>query len=158
MIWNIYFDNFKISNYEFHLSYKDVENFDTKLMKSQLDNLNGKTFSYHLPDYLNNYQLFDPLSFTKEIKERSNKLLEKAIKISQVFSSDDENSIIFVSSLSQNNFRNKDEYFENLSEFINKMFIKYNILFFHNGFQKKPGILEVLMTLVYFQILMILTL
>ena len=53
------FDNFKISNYEFHLSYKDVEDFDTKLMKSQPDNLNGKTFSYHLPDYLNNYQLFD---------------------------------------------------------------------------------------------------
>jgi len=131
------FDNFKISNYEFHLSYKDVENFDTKLMKSQPDNLNGKTFSYHLPDYLNNYQLFDPLSFTKEIKERSNKLLEKAIKISQVFSSDDENSIIFVSSLSQNNFSNKDEYFKNLSEFINKMFNKYNILFLPQWLPKK---------------------
>jgi N-acetylneuraminate synthase len=131
------FNNFKISNYEFHLSYKDVENFDVELMKSQSENLIGKTFSYHLPDYLNNYQLFDPLSFTKEIKERSNKLLQKAIKISQVYSTDDENPIIFVSSLSQNNFSNKDEYFKNLSEFINKMFNKYNILFLPQWLPKK---------------------
>ena len=47
------------------------------------------------------------------------------------------NPIIFVSSLSQNNFSNKDEYFKNLSEFINKMFNKYNILFLPQWLPKK---------------------
>ena len=100
---------------------------DTKIFEN-------KTFSYHLPDYLNNYQLFDPLSKNESIKKQSLKNLNKILRFSDKLS---DNKQIFVSSLSQNDYQNKQEYYYNLKLFIDKLNTEQNILFLPQWLPKK---------------------
>ena len=128
------FENFNISNFEFHLSYHDVDEIELSKLSKNSDIFQNKTFSFHLPDYINNYQLFDPLSDDKEIQKRSKEILNKTIDIRQIFSPD---SSIFVSSLSQNTFDNKRTYYENLKEFIEKIYTREKISFLPQWLPKK---------------------
>ena len=108
------FKIFKTSNFEFHLSYQDLDYISDSLFQD-IQIFENKSFSYHLPDYLNNYQLFDPISKNKMIKKHSLKNLHKIINLSDKLSNDRQ---IFVSSLSQNTFKDKKEYYYKLKLFI----------------------------------------
>ena len=114
---NLIFKTFKTSHFEFHLSYQDL-NYFSKSSSQDTKIFENKTFSYHLPDYLNNYQLFDPLSKNESIKKQSLKNLNKILRFSDKLS---DNKQIFVSSLSQNDYQNKQEYYYNLKLFIDKL-------------------------------------
>jgi sialic acid synthase SpsE len=131
------FNEFKIRNYEFHLSYEEVKNSSLIKLKKQKRLFENKIFSYHLPDYINSHQLFDPLSKDKSIRQESIKLLNKAIKISQITSTGSKDPIIFVSSLSQNNYVDKDIFFMKLKIFIEELYKNYNILFLPQWLPKK---------------------
>ncbi len=130
---NSIFKTFEISNFEFHLSYQDL-NYFSNLTSLDAKNFENKTFSYHLPDYLNNYQLFDPLSKDKLIKKQSLKNLNDVLKFSKKLS---DNKQIFVSSLSQNDYKDKFEYYYNLKLFIDKLATEHNILFLPQWLPKK---------------------
>lgn len=130
---NQIFKIFKSTNFEFHLSYQDLDLISDIFSKDKKI-YDDKIFSYHLPDYLNNYQLFDPLSNDSNIKKQSLENLKKIIKFSEKISS---NKQIFVSSLSQNNFKNKKEYYFNLKLFIDDLASKYNIEFLPQWLPKK---------------------
>ena len=123
------FKEFEINNFEFHLSYEEVKNISINLLKNKSKYFENKLFSYHLPDYINSYQLFDPLSENMGIRKKSRKILKTVIEISKVTSKDASISPIFVSSLSQNNFIDKEAYFEKLKMFINEVYEYSNILF-----------------------------
>lgn len=120
------FDNFNISNFEFHLSYHDIDNIDFSRLRQYSDTFENKTFTFHLPDYINNYQLFDPLSSNKQIQKRSIEILNKVVLLRQIFST---KSSIFVSSLSQNTFKDKITYFEKLKDFIDTIELNEEIMF-----------------------------
>ena len=94
----------------------------------------NKTFSYHLPDYLNNYQLFDPISKDETIKKQSLKNLSKVINLSDNLS---DHKQIYVSSLSQNSYKDKEEYYYKLKLFIDKISSNHNILFLPQWLPKK---------------------
>tara|TARA_Y100000590_G_scaffold171350_1_gene195977 strand:+ start:894 stop:2705 length:1812 start_codon:yes stop_codon:yes gene_type:complete len=128
------FENFNITNYEFHLSYQDIENIRLSDLKKFKKKFKNKNFTFHLPDYLNNYQLFDPLSLDPEIKKKSFEILNKVISFSQLTS---DQTQIFVSSLSQNDFGEKDKYYLNLKKFIDNVYKKHNILFLPQWLPKK---------------------
>ena len=93
------FENFNITNYEFHLSYQDIENIRLSDLKKFKKKFKNKNFTFHLPDYLNNYQLFDPLSLDPEIKKKSFEILNKVISFSQLTS---DQTQIFVSDAEMN--------------------------------------------------------
>ena len=97
----------------------------------------NKVFSYHLPDYINSYQLFDPLSKSKDIRVESQKILNSVIKFSNIASNKNEDPTIFVSSLSQNNFEDKDTFFSKLKDFIDDLYKNSNILFLPQWLPKK---------------------
>ena len=127
------FQEFKIRNYEFHLSYKDVSNISISMLKKKHRLFENKIFSYHLPDYINSHQLFDPLSKDPFIQKESIKILNKVIKISEVASKEDKNPIVFVSSLSQNDYIDKDLFLKKLKLFIDELYEKSNVLFLPSG-------------------------
>ena len=131
------FDQFSIENYEFHLSYEDVKGISNTLLKNKKSLFENKVFSYHLPDYLNSHQLFDPLSKSKHIRTESQKILNKVIQISKIASHENVSPTIFVSSLSQNNYEDKDTFFSNLKEFIDDLHKSSNILFLPQWLPKK---------------------
>ena len=116
------FNQFKIENYEFHLSYQDVKSISNTLLNGKRKLFENKVFSYHLPDYINSYQLFDPLSKSKRIRAESQKILKRVIQISKIASSENEHPTIFVSSLSQNNYEDKDTFFSELKDFIDDLY------------------------------------
>ena len=131
------FDQFNIKNYEFHLSYKDVESISNTLLESKRKLFENKVFSYHLPDYINSYQLFDPLSKSKQIRMESKKILNNVIQISKIASNDNQTPTIFVSSLSQNNYEDKETFFSKLKDFIDELYQSSNILFLPQWLPKK---------------------
>ena len=131
------FDQFNIKNYEFHLSYKDVESISNTLLESKRKLFENKVFSYHLPDYINSYQLFDPLSKSKQIRMESKKILNNVIQISKIASNDNQTTTIFVSSLSQNNYEDKETFFSKLKDFIDELYQSSNILFLPQWLPKK---------------------
>tara|TARA_B100001094_G_scaffold244930_1_gene241338 strand:+ start:327 stop:2144 length:1818 start_codon:yes stop_codon:yes gene_type:complete len=128
------FKEFKISNYEFHLSYKDIEKIQLTEFEKFSKNNTNLNFTYHLPDYINNFQLFDPLSRDEEIKNKSDRILKKVIQLSKIIS---EKDIIFVSSLSQNNFKNKEIYYTSLKKFIDNLYHEFGISFLPQWLPKK---------------------
>ena len=150
---NLIFKIFETSNFEFHLSYQDLDYISESLLQDT-QMFENKTFSYHLPDYLNNYQLFDPISKNETIKKQSLKNLSKVINLSDNLS---DHKQIYVSSLSQNSYKDKEEYYYKLKLFIDKISSNHNILFLPQWLLKKHGILEVHMILIYFHLLKILS-
>ena len=131
------FKQFKIENYEFHLSYQDVKSISNTLLNSKWKLFENKLFSYHLPDYINSYQLFDPLSKNKHIRAESQKILKRVVQISKIASSENEAPTIFVSSLSQNNYEDKDTFFSELKDFIDDLYANSNVLLLPQWLPKK---------------------
>lgn len=123
------FNEFKIKNFEFHLSYKEVKNISINSLQNKSKYFENKLFSYHLPDYINSYELFNPLSEDESIRKESRNILNTVIEISKVASKDSNISPIFVSSLSQNDFKDKEVYFKKLKIFIKEIYEYSNVLF-----------------------------
>ncbi|GIR19898.1 hypothetical protein CM15mP35_01590 [bacterium] len=55
-----------IKNYEFHLSYQDLNMFKNKSVINSINN--EATYTFHLPDYLDKNTVFNPFSTDKSIK------------------------------------------------------------------------------------------
>ena len=113
-----------IKNYEFHLSFKDVENF--KDQSKPLYNNPDATYSFHLPDYLNKNSVFNPFSREKNIKNSSNTLVKKTAEFISKFN---QNENLVVSSISQNSFENKEIFYFELKEYIDRLYKNFNIVF-----------------------------
>lgn len=123
------FNEFKIKNFEFHMSYKDVQNLSLNSLSKKKSIFENKVFSYHLPDYINSYELFDPLSKNRKVLNESNKILNSIIEFKNLASEKDSSPAVFVSSLSQNVFKEKKEFYEKLKIFIDDIYEKFNVLF-----------------------------
>ena len=96
-----------IKNFEFHLSYKELDN---GLNKSIL-NKNCK-YTIHLPDYINPTQLINPFSSDRTQKIRSNDLLEKSFKMAHQISDYTKKPVLIVGSLSVVDNDQKTFYFD----------------------------------------------
>jgi sialic acid synthase SpsE/sugar phosphate isomerase/epimerase len=70
-------DAFELQNYEWHLSYKEVDEalevFKAKFCKIS----KNKKFSIHLPDYISSKNLIDPFAIDPTVKEQSLRIIEK---------------------------------------------------------------------------------
>ena len=121
-----------IKNYEFHLSYQDLNMFKNKSVINSINN--EATYTFHLPDYLDKNTVFNPFSTDKSIKNNSNKLLEKtAIFISKF----NQKESLLISSISQNSFEDSETFYHQLANYINEIYKTYNIKFLPQWLPKK---------------------
>ena len=116
-------------NYEFHLSYNDVKNFNiTNYNKSFIKNNN---FTFHMPDYCDANNIFDIFSNNKFIKKKSYHLLNKMILMCKKIQEINKKKIIIVCSLSKLNFYgNKKEYYDKIKKFSIHLKKRYRIEFY----------------------------
>tara|TARA_B100001564_G_scaffold221746_1_gene186864 strand:- start:2745 stop:4556 length:1812 start_codon:yes stop_codon:yes gene_type:complete len=121
-----------IKNYEFHLSYQDLNEFKNKSIINSIDR--NAIYTFHLPDYLDKNSVFNPFSTNKAIKKKSEEILEKTALFISTFNQKDS---LLVSSISQNSLENKNTFYYQLSNYINEIYKTYNIKFLPQWLPKK---------------------
>ena len=72
-------DVFDVNNYEFHLSFNDIKNFNINFF--DINFLKEKKFTVHGPDYCNENEILDIFSTDKRVKKLSNNIFRKTIDI-----------------------------------------------------------------------------
>jgi len=118
---------FNSKNYEFHLSFNDVNNFDIKKINKLF--LKNKRFSVHGPDYCNENNILDIFSNNKIIKKISRALLIKSVKICKSLENVSGNKVLMIQSFSSDNKNiNKLKYYLLLKKYIKYIEKKFNIL------------------------------
>lgn len=70
-------ETFDLHDYEWHLSFQEVERVDDVFIKDNIDFIKKKRFSIHLPDYISSNHLIDPFSKNTNIKDHSRSLIKK---------------------------------------------------------------------------------
>jgi N-acetylneuraminate synthase len=121
---NKIFKEIPINNYEFHLSFKDINNYEAQSVF--LNNDVEALYTFHLPDYLDKNTVFNPFSTNKNIKKESQLLIEKTAKFISEFNQEDS---LLVSSISQNSFNNKESFYYELKEYIDRLHKDFGIVF-----------------------------
>ncbi len=121
---NEIYNEIPIRNYEFHLSFKDVNNFQTGSVISNIDF--DANYTFHLPDYLNKNTVFNPFSNNKNIKKNSDILVEKTAYFIKQFN---QKNNLLISSISQNSFNDKESFYRELETYIKKLYKDFNIIF-----------------------------
>lgn len=126
------YEELPINNYEFHLSYYDLKEVKKKNIIESID-LNAQ-YTFHLPDYLDKNTLINPISNIANISKKSRDLIEDSISFAKNFTQDE---ILLVSSISQNSFGNKEEFYKELSEYINNLYKKHKVKLLPQWLPKK---------------------
>ncbi len=103
--------------FEFHLSYKEV-NFLATNFSDIKENISIKdNFSIHLPDYINQDYLIDPLSKDKEVRNESIRLIESCINLSKSISNITGKKTLVLGSFSKRP-ADKDSFYSEFKNFI----------------------------------------
>ena len=112
---------FNLRNYEWHLSYQEIDVALTMIRDAFQERLKGKNFSIHLPDYISSRSLIDPFSRDDSVKEISNYVIRKAVELAvelQNFTSDE---VRIVGSFSVIN-NSKNEFYSGYSDLFTKIY------------------------------------
>ena len=117
---------FSIRNYEWHLSYAEVE-YALEYIKNNLrDGIGNKKFSIHLPDYISPNELIDPNSPNEDIKNRSNAVITKVEEVAVELQQYTGSSVPVVGSFSVLN-NSKESFYSSLSDMISEIYEKNNV-------------------------------
>tara|TARA_Y100000590_G_scaffold456954_1_gene608580 strand:+ start:4156 stop:5976 length:1821 start_codon:yes stop_codon:yes gene_type:complete len=124
-----YYSNFRIKNYELHLSFNEVNKFEKNIKKLSKNIIKkNNIYSIHLPDYISRNRLFNPLSENKSTKEESNTILQKVLKIATLISEITEHKVNIVGSFSRLIDNNKIKTLESVFDLIENLHSSsYNI-------------------------------
>ncbi len=121
---NEIYQEIPINNYEFHLSFKDVNDYQTKSVISKIDF--NADYTFHLPDYLDKNTVFNPFSNNQNIQKNSHILVEKTALFIKQFN---QKNNLLISSISQNSFSDKESFYKELDTYIKKLYKDFNIIF-----------------------------
>jgi N-acetylneuraminate synthase len=86
---------FQLNNYEFHLSYGDLDNLPKGF---KFDD--GQEFTVHLPDYSSSHALLDPFSSNDLVRKRSVELIERCAHFAKILQEETQKSVGIVGSFS----------------------------------------------------------
>ena len=110
---------FNLHNYEFHMSYNDVDNWKLNIDRiGALCDLSSKIFSIHLPDYISPNNLMDPISRKQKNRLRSIQLVEETCLFANYLYDLTGKRVPIVGSFSVLNGR-KADWYRKLSQFVN---------------------------------------
>ena len=68
---------FEIRDYEWHLSFREIEDLEKDFIIRNKYWMKRKRFSIHLPDYISANHLIDPFSNASGVREKSNYIITK---------------------------------------------------------------------------------
>lgn len=121
--------------YEFHLSYEEVLSEDILSLEANCHS--DEVYSIHLPDYIPNNRIFDPISPDKEINEISNKILRRTENLAQNLEQLSGKKVPIVGSFSQRNYSHeifftklKEEIIDSSSQSIYPQWLPVNAWYF----------------------------
>jgi N-acetylneuraminate synthase len=97
--------SFGISNFEFHLSYKELGG-----MQPVLSNLAGNRFTLHLPDYCSSHAIIDPFSSNSDIRTESRRLINNGIEFANRLEDETGHQVEIVGSFSKHMGSDPDFY------------------------------------------------
>ena len=118
-------DKFKLKNYEFHLTFNDLEKFNIKNLDKKFLK---KNFTVHAPDYCDENTIIDIFSNKKKICDKSSKVLNKCIDICKTLQRTKPNNVFLIVSFSQKKINTpKEEFYKDLSKYINLIKIKHGV-------------------------------
>jgi len=119
-------DIFNINQYEFHLSFNDVLNFNFNNLDSNF--LKNKKFSVHGPDYCDSNNILDLFSKNKVVRKRSFIIFNMCLKISKYLQDLSGKQALLIQSFSSNdpNLELEKRYKE-IKKIIISSFKKYKI-------------------------------
>ena len=108
-------DIFKLSNYEFHLSYQEILKGDLHKVLPMLDN--SKTISIHLPDYIPGNHILDPISENLGIRNASLEIIDRTQAFAKKIYNGTGNNVKMIGSFSRIN-KDKQNTLELINEFV----------------------------------------
>lgn len=94
-----YKDEFRTNGYEFHLSFQEVK--EKKYLSILKKIKNTENISIHLPDYLDNNRIFNPISSDKDSKNDSLKVLSDVVEFGNMISQKINKKVPIVGSFSE---------------------------------------------------------
>ncbi len=115
--YEFYFNNLNTNFFEFHLSYGEVLSDNLfELLKS--NDLQGKNFSIHLPDYIHGNRIIDPTSDDIVIRKESVDLITRVINFSNKLEDISGNIVPIVGSFSESRSSSKRENLDRIFNFL----------------------------------------
>jgi N-acetylneuraminate synthase len=112
--------------YEFHLSYKDVNNFNKNNFSENF--IKNNFFSIHAPDYIDQNNILDLFSANKKIRQKSLRILEKCIMICKFIKSVNNSDTKLIISISKYDKQiSKVDFYLQLLNFLKKIKKKENV-------------------------------
>ena len=114
-----FMSEFNLTNFEFHLTFKDLNLFKSKIFKKKII-FKNKKFSVHAPDYIDSNNVLDIFSENKDIRLKSNKLIEKSLKFAKKLSILSGFKVDLVSSISTNSITKKEIFYKEISRKIKR--------------------------------------
>jgi len=101
-----------IKNYEFHLSYKEVLSEELNHISDFINKADN--FSIHMPDYLSENRIIDPISENRIIRNDSRQMITRVIEFAKKIEDITSKKVPIVASFSQTNGRNKVDLLDDL--------------------------------------------
>ena len=117
---------FDIKNYEWHLSFKEVENAHERILNDFACLIKNKKFSIHLPDYVSSKYLIDPFSDKHDVRERSATIIDKVVDLAKLLQSLTDDEVPIVGSFSVVN-NSKELFYQQLSEMIDVIYTSHEV-------------------------------
>ena len=121
-----FMDEFNLNNFEFHLTFQDLNLNEKRLFKNKKI-LKNKRFSVHAPDYIDSNNVLDIFSKNKKIKNKSIKLIEKSIIFAKKLSNYSGFKVNLISSFSTNSIIEKKKFYKEISNKIKKWKKRFDI-------------------------------
>lgn len=112
---------FGLKNYEWHLSFSEVQVAEQTILNFPQHKIKEKQFSIHLPDYASSQSLIDPLSNNRDIRLLSRDLIEKTSQLAIQLQELTGSQVPIVGSFSVN-FDGKEKFYSELSELISELY------------------------------------
>ena len=111
-------EKFKLNKFEFHFSYKEILQLKNQGFESLLSSINkNKSYSIHLPDYINKDSLIDPFADSSEVKNTSLDIIKTCVELSICIKKITGVNCLILGSFSINNFENKNTFYKKFKEF-----------------------------------------
>ena len=117
---------FGIKNYEWHLSFKELEYANERILNDFKPLIKNKKFSIHLPDYVSSKYLIDPFSDKHDVRERSSKIINKVVNLAELLQSVTGDEVPIVGSFSVVN-NNKELFYQQLSKMIDTTYVSHEV-------------------------------
>jgi sialic acid synthase SpsE/sugar phosphate isomerase/epimerase len=117
---------FDINNYEWHLSFKEVEIAKEKILTDFRELIRKKKFSIHLPDYVSSKYLIDPFSYNPEVRERSDQIINQVIDLARSLQTITGEEVPIVGSFSVQN-DSKKAFYQQLAEKVHSIHASHSV-------------------------------